>query len=437
MWSKLGHGKAQADPLNENYYCNCLPLTWKKNWIWYPLLNLLFLLSPGRWLLVAIKWLFCDICTTVTTAIKLLIHAFAMLTELLTTLESSQKELISCIIHTTNTRVSAQRLSYRLDSDTFHHYNNSNSREELKLSRINVQNWIRNIHQQILALSTATPASLQPSSPEYGEVGLLCQNVSEIILLLEQVRKDLKETCNDYCAFITGQYQSINKYILPADIKLFISYPEKPFLLPKLDNSRPATEANELQNPIIKTIVTEILYRRQDLHLILDTLRLIDIVSPSVKLIERELSVKLTCMSRTSSRSSLFQKYSGAINGNSSDSSDDSDEEQDLILSTSGGYPKRSLYQRIKNVFLGSSNSKRIGSSSGSYQKTATSDEDDEADEDGLRDDSDEEEEKLMGGLEVQLRPAELRARKKRMLLIIWAVIMLLIFITLIGVMCY
>jgi hypothetical protein len=361
-----------------------------------------------------------------------------MLTKLLTVLENSQKELISCIIHTTNTRVSAQRLSYRLDSDTFHHYNNSNSREELKLSRINVQNWIRNIHQQILALSTAAPASLHPSSPEYREVFLLCQNVSEIILLLEQVRKDLKETCNDYCAFITGQYQSINKYISPADIKLFISYPEKPFLLPKLDNNRPATEANELQNPIIKTIVTEILYRRQDLHLILDTLRLIDVVSPSLKLIERELSVNLAGMSRAPSRSSLLRKNGGIISSNnSSDSSDDSDEEQDLILSSSGGYPKRSLFQRVKNVFLGSSNSKRIGGSSGSYQKTATSDDDDEDDENGLRDESDEEEEKLMGGLGVQLRPAELRARKKRMLLIIWAVIMLLIFITLVGVMCY
>ena len=68
-------------------------------------------------------------------------------------------------------------------------------------------------------------------------------------------------------------------------MKVFISYLNKPLLLPK------SPEKSELApdlvgNPYIKTIVTEILYRRQDLHLILDTLRLIDSVSPSLKLIE-------------------------------------------------------------------------------------------------------------------------------------------------------
>lgn len=364
-----------------------------------------------------------------------------MLTKQLATLENSQKELISCIIHTTNTRVSAQRLSYRLDSDTYHQYNNSNSREELKLSRINVQNWIRNIHQQILALSTATPINLPPNANESKDMHLLCQSLSEIILLLEQLRKDLKETCNDYCAFITAQYQGINKYISPADLKIFISYPEKPFLLPKIDNNGSETGANELQNPFIKTIVTEVLYRRQDLHLILDTLRLIDVVSPSLKLIEREISMKMTHnISSASAMFSMLVKDGGIFNGgfsNSSDSSDDSDEEQDLILSSSSNYVKRSLFQRIKNVFSGGSNSKRNGgNSSGNYQKTATSD--DEGHEE-LRDDSDEdeEEEKLIGGLGLKHQSKDLDMRKKQVLLIIWTVTVLIVFIFLVGILLY
>lgn len=138
-------------------------------------------------------------------------------------ISASQKGFIECIVNVTNTRVSAQRLCYHLDSEMYNFYNNPGSREQLKLARLQVQDWIRDVQQKILSFDRCICNSLppvvafgyrkrqKPSSYEAKRVKylrLLRSLVAEFVAILMQQRVDLKEVCGDYCHFITEQYHS-------------------------------------------------------------------------------------------------------------------------------------------------------------------------------------------------------------------------------------
>ena len=139
----------------------------------------------------------------------------------LSAISESQKAFIECIVAVTNARVSAQRLCYRLDSDLYSFYNNPESREQLKVSRLQVQGWIRDIQQQILSLDAYVGSTL-PASTSHRKrhkktvyeikrtryVRLLHSLIAEFVAILDQQKQDLKEVCNDYCQFITEQYHT-------------------------------------------------------------------------------------------------------------------------------------------------------------------------------------------------------------------------------------
>lgn len=269
----------------------------------------------------------------------------------------SQKALIDCVVAVTNARVSAQRLCYRLDSEAYSFYNNAESREQLKQARLRVMERIRDVQQRILVfdryICTSVPPAVASGYRKRQRVSAyeskrgkylrsLRSLVSEFSGLLDQQKRDLKEVCNDYCHFITERYQTVNQYISPQDIKVFITYLEKPLLLPKSTEDSDQLAPELANNPYIKTIVTEILYRRQDLHLILDTLRLIDSVSPAVKVIEHRFILN------SFSQGCRDHDYDDAEDLLSdSDSESLSDASEDLVVI---GQPK-SLVQRVLGIF--------------------------------------------------------------------------------------
>lgn len=269
-----------------------------------------------------------------------------------------QNNFIDCIISVTNTRVSAQRLCYRLDSDLYAYYNNPESRERLKLARLKVQEWIRDVQQKLLChdryISTHLPplaksgyrrrqkrTAYEVKREKY--LRALRVRISEFVAILDQQKRDLKEVCNDYCQFITQQYHSVNQYISPQDIKIFVSSLDKPFLLPK-SNERGDQVADFENNLNVKIIVTEILYRRQDLHLILDTLRLIDSVSPPLKVIEHRFLLNSFSQGY---RDEYLDQEDEENEGESDSDSVHSEASEDLIVVS----PPKGLAQRIMGVF--------------------------------------------------------------------------------------
>lgn len=278
----------------------------------------------------------------------------------------SQKTLIECVVAVTNARVSAQRLCYRLDSEAYSFYNNAESREQLKQARLSVMERIRDVQQRILAFDRYICTSVPPAaasgyrkrprqrqrvsayeSKRSKYLRSLRALVSEFSGILDQQKRDLKEVCNDYCHFITERYQTVNQYISPQDIKVFISYLDKPLLLPKSNENSDQLAPELAGNPYIKTIVTEILYRRQDLHLILDTLRLIDSVSPSLKVIEHRFI--LNSFSQGYRDEYLGHDYDDedALLSDSDSESGLSDASEDLVVM---GQPK-SIVQRVLGIF--------------------------------------------------------------------------------------
>lgn len=222
-------------------------------------------------------------------------------------LSANKYRFIECIVALTNLRVAAQRLYYKVGSPLYDAHNNSNSRNSISNLRIQSQHWTREIQRQILALDRYLTEAI-PSGRGRRRTGVyeikrakylsdLQAFTNEILGILGQHKRDLKELCNEYCESISQQYYSseyfeqylmtlltnvlVNPTTTTAETKRFLERVDHPVVLP-----HDTEEENREVNMYYEKVVAEILFRRHDMHMILDTLRLIDVVSPSLKVIE-------------------------------------------------------------------------------------------------------------------------------------------------------
>lgn len=237
---------------------------------------------------------------------------------------------IGLVVESNTVRVGSQRLCYNLqDEARYEEFNNPTTKTQLKENRVTMLKSIKNISRQITHFR---------HSAEMGTNEFVC-TLQEFVIILLQLYNDLKDVCNSYCGFITNQYQVINPYISVNDIKTFISQPEKPFLLPRVEETESGVD---LRNPVIKIIITEILYRRQDLHLIIEILRIIDSVLPTLQncldsataAYEYETSQSSSCP-ESSDEEEQSSISSGSV-------SDDDGEENRLIFTPSPPLPPQS-----------------------------------------------------------------------------------------------
>lgn len=192
----------------------------------------------------------------------------------------------------------------------------------------------------------------------------------------------------------------MNQYISPQDIKVFLSYLDKPLLLPK------TSDKGDLEgSPYIRTIVTEILYRRQDLHLILDTLRLIDSVSPALKVIEHRFILNtqgyrdeyLDTDNEDKSESGDDAERDLEVSmgsGSDSDSDNRSDVSEDLMVA----WQPKSLAQRVLGIFSTQRPKKRLDFMGVGSDDDSDIDDGGDQDDDGEDDDDDDDDDVVKDG---------------------------------------
>lgn len=139
-----------------------------------------------------------------------------------TDLRNAIETLVERIAANTNQRVTAQRLCYDMGSSKYDVYNNEQTRAEISRIRSQVQNWIQDIQKQLLGLDKYLADALPPvgrrqhrSTYEMGRTQYLRglrSLLTEFLEITVQLKRDLKDLCNEYCEYISEKYYT-GKYL--------------------------------------------------------------------------------------------------------------------------------------------------------------------------------------------------------------------------------
>lgn len=198
---------------------------------------------------------------------------------------AKKHELIDSIVKVNCNRVSAQRICYNIDSELYSRYNNPEILDSIRTVRAEVKATIEDIQKLLVSLDIEI-GQTYPQDVQHLFLQQLRKSTTEFLGILIQTRQDMMDTCLQYVKYITKQYTVINPQMTIKKIKLFMSSSTYSLVLP-----HDTPEENAQVCPFYKEIMSEILFRREDMHFLLETVKIIDTLMPSLKVIEDRFSV--------------------------------------------------------------------------------------------------------------------------------------------------
>jgi hypothetical protein len=284
---------------------------------------------------------------------------------------AKKHELIDSIVEVNRNRVSAQRICYNMDSELYGRYNNPEILDSIRTGRAEVKTTIEDI-QRLLVLLNKEIGQLYPQDVQHLFLQELRKSTTEFLGILSQTRQDMMDTCLQYVKYITKQYTVINPQMTIKKTKLFMSSSTYSLVLP-----HDTPEENAKACSFYKEIVAEILFRREDMHFLLETVKVIDALMPSLKVIEDRFSVDGYAKAYRDEEEEIDSGSESSLS-NSSNSSDEEDadghihdgdlDDEDMVV-VDQRLVKPSLARRIANLVFKSRYS-RLDDSNLGYELT-------------------------------------------------------------------
>ena len=287
---------------------------------------------------------------------------------------AKKHELIESIVEVNRNRVAAQRICYNMNSELYGRYNNPETLDSIRTGRAEVKATIEDIQRLLVSLNKEIGESY-PQDVQHLFLQELRKSTTEFLSILSQTRQDMMDTCLQYVKYITKQYTVINPQMTIKKTKLFMSSSTYSLVLP-----HDTPEENAKVCPFYKEIVAEILFRREDMHFLLETVKVIDALMPSLKVIEDRFSVDGYAKAYRDEEEEIDSGSESSLSNSSSSSSsdeddadgqlhdDDLDDEEDMVVAGQR-IVKPSLARRIANLVFKSRYS-RLDDSSIGYELT-------------------------------------------------------------------
>lgn len=246
---------------------------------------------------------------------------------------AKKHELIDSIVKVNCNRVSAQRICYNIDSELYSRYNNPETLDSIRTVRAEVKATIEDIQKLLVSLDLEIGRSY-PQDVQHLFLQQLRKSTTEFLGILIQTRQDMMDTCLQYVKYITKQYTVINPQMTIKKTKLFMSSSTYTLALP-----HDTPEENAQVCPFYKEIMSEILFRREDMHFLLETVKVIDALMPSLKVIEDRFSVDGYAKPYRDEEEEIDSGSESSLSNSNSSHSISSDEEDALNNVHEDDYP--------------------------------------------------------------------------------------------------
>ncbi|KAF5099045.1 hypothetical protein D0Z00_001805 [Geotrichum galactomycetum] len=241
-----------------------------------------------------------------------------------------------------------------MDSELYGRYNNPETLDSIRTGRAEVKTTIEDIQRLLISLNKEIGQSY-PQDVQHLFLQELRKSTTEFLSILSQTRQDMMDTCLQYVKYITKQYTVINPQMTIKKTKLFMSSSTYSLVLP-----HDTPEENAKVCSFYKEIVAEILFRREDMHFLLETVKVIDVLMPSLKVIEDRFSVDGYAKAYRDEEEEIDSGSESTLSNSSSSSSDeddadghmhddDLDDEEDIVV-VDQRLVKPSLARRIANL---------------------------------------------------------------------------------------
>lgn len=204
----------------------------------------------------------------------------AIISDLFSPTETQLSLLQDAIIKVTIKRIEVQRLCNDMGLDEYYIYNNPKSLEEIRQLRTEILRLISSTHQELVDLDKQ---AIELNTRERRETYL--QVFKEIVIrftqTLEQLRQDSKDICSEYREYVTRQYNTINPRIPLLECLSFI----------RNEKSRIVLNNDSKEVPYCEEIMHQMVFRREDMHSLMEIIKLINKVIPALKLFEHRLAL--------------------------------------------------------------------------------------------------------------------------------------------------